>query len=57
MTRQFWRLVRDGFRIPHTLLHEYPLTQVADVHDAIARNDTAGHTILRVSPESPENQT
>ncbi|WP_328611304.1 alcohol dehydrogenase catalytic domain-containing protein [Amycolatopsis sp. NBC_00345] len=54
VTDQFWRLVRDGFRIPRTVLHEYPLAQAADVHDAVARNATAGHTILRVSPESLE---
>ncbi|WP_156096736.1 hypothetical protein [Amycolatopsis jejuensis] len=34
-------------RIPHPLLHEYPLERAAEVHEAVARNTTA----VRVWPD------
>ena len=48
-TRDFWDLVRDGFRLPPGLVHEVPLETAAAAHDAVINGTAAGHTVLRVS--------
>jgi NADPH:quinone reductase-like Zn-dependent oxidoreductase len=48
--REFWGLVRDGFRLPHDILHEQPLETAATAHRRLADGTATGHTILRVSP-------
>jgi NADPH:quinone reductase-like Zn-dependent oxidoreductase len=48
-TKDFWDLVREGFRLPPGLVHEEPLEAVSAVHDAVARGTAVGHTVLRVS--------
>ena len=48
--REFWGLVRDGFRLPHDILHEQPLETAAAAHRRLADGTATGHTILRVSP-------
>jgi D-arabinose 1-dehydrogenase-like Zn-dependent alcohol dehydrogenase len=54
VTAEFWQLVHAGFRLPAGIVHEYPLERVAEMHDAISRNATAGHTVLRVTSADSE---
>ena len=49
ITREFWALVREGFRLPPELVREYPLDAVAAAHRAIAAGEAVAHTVLRVS--------
>lgn len=44
----FWQLVREGFRLPATVIREFPLPEAAAVHDAVENGATSGHTVLRV---------
>jgi NADPH:quinone reductase-like Zn-dependent oxidoreductase len=44
----FWAMVRDGFRLPRGLVHEFPLTAAADAHARIASGASVGHTVLTV---------
>lgn len=48
-TRDFWALVRDGFRLPPGLVHERPLDQAAAAHRAVMSGQTVAHSVLRVS--------
>jgi NADPH:quinone reductase-like Zn-dependent oxidoreductase len=45
---RFWAMVREGFRLPSELLHEFPLTAAGDAHARITRGATIGHTVLTV---------
>ncbi|MGW3149526.1 alcohol dehydrogenase catalytic domain-containing protein [Streptomyces sp. NPDC001177] len=45
----FWQMVRDGFRLPPELIHEYPLEAASSVHRAVQDGSTTGHTVLRIS--------
>lgn len=54
VTAEFWQLVRDGFRLPPGLLHEYPLEAAAETHEAIADGAVTGHTVLRLRPRDSE---
>jgi NADPH:quinone reductase-like Zn-dependent oxidoreductase len=47
-TRDFWDLVRDGFRLPPGLLHEMPLAEAARAHQQVIDGRTVGHTVLTV---------
>ena len=49
VTADFWQMVRDGFRLPPGLVHEYPLEAAPDTHEAVVNGSAMGHTILRVS--------
>ena len=48
-TKDFWDLVRDGFRLPPGLVHEEALEAASAVHDAVTKGTAVGHTVLRVS--------
>ena len=54
VTAEFWQLVRDGFRLPPGLLHEFPLEAAARTHEAIAEGTVTGHTVLRIRPPDSE---
>jgi hypothetical protein len=54
LTAEFWQLVRDGFRLPPGLLHEFPLEAAADAHEAVAEGALTGHTVLRIQPPDSE---
>ena len=54
LTAEFWQLVRDGFRLPPGLLHEFPLEAAADAHEAIAEGAVTGHTVLCLQPPDSE---
>lgn len=54
LTAEFWQLVRDGFRLPPGLLHEFPLEATADAHEAVAEGALTGHTVLRIQPPDSE---
>lgn len=45
-TRDFWDLVRDGFRLPAGLLHEMPLADAARAHQQVIDGRAVGHTVL-----------
>ena len=47
-TKDFWDLVRDGFRLPEGLLHEMPLAEAARAHSKVLAGAATGHTILTV---------
>ncbi len=47
-TRDFWDLVRHGFRLPDGLLHEMALADAARAHQSITEGVAAGHTVLTV---------
>lgn len=47
-TREFWELVRAGFRLPGGLLHEVPLAAAASAHGTVIAGTTTGHTVLAV---------
>ena len=49
VTADFWHMVRDGFRLPPGLVHEYPFEAVSNAHEAVLDDSAMGHTILRVS--------
>ena len=50
VTREFWELVRSGFRVPAELLHEQPLHTAAAAHQAVQSGSSVGHTLLVVDP-------
>ena len=52
ITAQFWRMVDEGFRLPHDLIHEYPLDGAPAAHRAILEGTAVGHTVLVVSGEA-----
>ena len=45
-TRDFWELVREGFRLPDGLLHELPMSDAAKAHSAVISGSAAGHVVL-----------
>lgn len=47
-TRDFWALVREGFRLPDGLLHEMPIADAARAHEAVIAGSAVGHTVLVV---------
>lgn len=47
-TRDFWELVRDGFRLPPGLVHETPLADAGLAHAALSGGAAVGHTVLVV---------
>jgi NADPH:quinone reductase-like Zn-dependent oxidoreductase len=46
----FWRLVHNGLRLPHGLVHVLPLDQAARAHTEMAAGRRVGHTVLSVTP-------
>lgn len=47
-TRDFWELVRGGFRLPPGLVHETPLADAGLAHAALSAGAAHGHTVLVV---------
>jgi L-gulonate 5-dehydrogenase len=54
VTAEFWQLVRNRFRLPPGLMHEFALEAAAHTHEAIAEGTVTGHTVLRIRPLSSE---
>lgn len=48
--REFWQLVRDGFRLPPGTVHAHPLDNAAAVHAGMAAGSLTGHNVLTVFP-------
>lgn len=51
VTLEFWDLVRNGFRLPTGVTHEFALHEAASAHQAIIDGSVEGHTMLRVSDD------
>lgn len=49
INKEFWQMVRDGFRLPPGVVHDYSLEAAPTTHEAISNGTTVGHTVLRVS--------